>query len=167
MIKVASCNRCFKQFEYAATAGRSRQSCDKCRNKDRIGAATVKCAYCEELFAPQRRRPNEHCSIECRNDAWKAKRAAVALACRRCGEPLSRKPCEVTVAKYCTTQCRDMARHERVSTIGPEPPPVAGARWIRLTKGYFALVDADLFDGLSAHPWVAVETPRDRAVYAY
>jgi hypothetical protein len=43
----------------------------------------------------------------------------------------------------------DIARARRTE---PEPPPVDGARWIALNRG-FALVDADRFDELNAHVW--------------
>jgi hypothetical protein len=35
----------------------------------------------------------------------------------------------------------------------PEPPPVSGARWIPLTRGYFALVDEADFARVAAFTW--------------
>lgn len=46
-----------------------------------------------------------------------------------------------------------MVRKRHHPTIGPEPPPVDGARWIRLTQSRFALVDDDRFDELDALAW--------------
>ena len=42
--------------------------------------------------------------------------------------------------------------------VAPEPPPIAGARWIPLTKGMFALVDEADFDRVSQWNWYAAES---------
>jgi hypothetical protein len=48
---------------------------------------------------------------------------------------------------HCGKTCRARARRTE-----PEPPPVEGARWIALNRG-FALVDADRFEELNAFVW--------------
>jgi hypothetical protein len=45
----------------------------------------------------------------------------------------------------------------------PEPPPVSGARWIPLTRGYFALVDEADFVRASAFTWSLRPAGRKRA----
>jgi len=37
--------------------------------------------------------------------------------------------------------------------MGPEPPPVAGAKWVGLSRGQWALVDDVDYDAVSAHLW--------------
>ena len=49
----------------------------------------------------------------------------------------------------------------------PEPPPVPGARWIALTKGYFALVDEADFAWASQWTWQAIPRPNGKKVYAF
>lgn len=41
----------------------------------------------------------------------------------------------------------------------PEPPPVDGARWIRLTKGHFALVDEADYDEVNRWSWYSRPAP--------
>lgn len=50
----------------------------------------------------------------------------------------------------------DLTASRRTAT---EPAPVDGARWITLTHGKFALVDADQFDKLSVHSWFPTGRP--------
>jgi hypothetical protein len=55
--------------------------------------------------------------------------------------------------KYCSVACRDAAR-EKAKYDCPKPPAVKGARWLPLTAGKFALVDADVYDELRVNgPW--------------
>ena len=68
------------------------------------------------------------------------------LTCETCGVEFKRKPYRVR-SPHCGKTCR--ARSRRTE---PEPPPVDGARWIALNRG-FALVDADRFDELNAFVW--------------
>ena len=78
----------------------------------------------------------------------------IDLACIRCGSAIrrerSKETSRVKMGKsgpYCSRSCIFGSRD------CPEPAPVDGARWIRLTQGKFVLVDADRFDELNAHLW--------------
>ncbi len=55
-------------------------------------------------------------------------------------------------AKYCSLKC--VGRHRAVRT-NALPADIPGARWIPLTNGKFALVDAVKFDLLNQHVWAA------------
>jgi|HubBroStandDraft_2_1064218.scaffolds.fasta_scaffold00039_36 hypothetical protein len=46
------------------------------------------------------------------------------------------------------------------------PPPVRGARWIPLTQGKFALVDADRFAELNEFTWFAAKATKSGELYA-
>lgn len=70
------------------------------------------------------------------------------FTCEFCGAEFVRKPSAVK-SMHCSKTCR--ARSRRTE---PEPPPVEGARWIALNRG-FALVDADRFEELNAFVWSA------------
>lgn len=79
------------------------------------------------------------------------------LTCVRCGAQFLRKRRQeyerVRCGKsgpYCSKSCivqRSAVRSNK------EPDPVSGARWLSLTHGKFALVDADRFDELNVHLW--------------
>jgi hypothetical protein len=51
---------------------------------------------------------------------------------------------------YCGTSCAVRSDDPRQSS---EPDPVFGARWLRLTRGKFALVDEDQFEELNRLTW--------------
>lgn len=68
------------------------------------------------------------------------------FTCEFCGVVFSRKPGRLR-SLHCSKTCRARARRTE-----PEPPPVEGARWIALNRG-FALVDADRFEELNAVVW--------------
>jgi AP2 domain len=70
----------------------------------------------------------------------------VKLVCEFCSITFTRKPSRV-VSAHCGKTCRARARRTE-----SEPPPVEGARWIALNRG-FALVDADRFEELNAFVW--------------
>jgi hypothetical protein len=70
----------------------------------------------------------------------------VRFVCEYCGKAFTRKPGRVSTL-HCGKSCRARARRTQ-----PEPPPVEGARWIALNRG-FALVDADRFEELNAFVW--------------
>lgn len=81
----------------------------------------------------------------------------IDLECIRCGAPIRREQSiERSRIKrgcpgpYCSRSCT--FRHDD-PRLHPEPDPVPGARWLRLTRGKFALVDEDLFDELNRHKW--------------
>lgn len=81
----------------------------------------------------------------------------IDLECIRCGVPIRREQgiersrirrgCP---GPYCSRSCTFRYDDPR---LHPEPAPVPGARWLRLTRGKFALVDEDLFDELNRHKW--------------
>ena len=50
--------------------------------------------------------------------------------------------------------------------LAPEPPPVAGARWLPLTHGHFALVDECDYDAARVRAWYCRTTAKSRTVYA-
>jgi AP2 domain len=61
--------------------------------------------------------------------------------------------------KTCSIACRDFAR-ERAKYERPTPPSVKGARWVPLSVGRFALVDADVYDEIKANgPWFFHKAP--------
>jgi len=72
------------------------------------------------------------------------------------------RTCEVCGAEFvahwprrrrCSTKCSQ----QRVRRDAPEPEPVAGARWVALTKGMFALVDETDFVDVSRWNWCVME----------
>ena len=58
------------------------------------------------------------------------------------------------------------ALFNRANDPTPEPPPVENARWIRLTKGCFALVDSIWYDFLMQWNWSAIVIGKKKLVYA-
>ena len=79
------------------------------------------------------------------------------LTCIRCGVAIRREERSETwrikagrsgpfCSRTCTSRQDDPRDH-------PEPDPVSGARWIRLTRGKFALVDEDRFEELNSRQW--------------
>lgn len=81
----------------------------------------------------------------------------VDLECVRCGAPIHRRKSIETSrirrgcpGPYCSRSCTFRKDDPRQH---PEPDPVPGARWLRLTRGKFALVDEDLFDQLNQSKW--------------
>lgn len=70
------------------------------------------------------------------------------IQCRR-DYVLQRNGC----GKYCSRSCYNIGRGaRRKDQIGPEPSPVANARWLLCVGGY-ALVDSDVFESASAFSW--------------
>jgi hypothetical protein len=68
--------------------------------------------------------------------------------------------------KTCSLACRDVlrAKNKRSQKL---PPPIRGARWIPLTLGRCALVDADCYEELlGAGPWAYCKAPRGQNGYA-
>ncbi len=49
--------------------------------------------------------------------------------------------------------------------LDPELAPVPGARWIALTKGFFALVDETDFEQVNKYSWSAVKDAENN-IYA-
>ena len=127
-----------------------RTHCDACYNRRAIeGVPNAMCTRCGVAFRPSRGKPNLYCSTSCRYAP------RVPIACAYCGGTRNVKPFQVERAAYCSKGCWYSDRHKQNATIGPEPPPVEGARWIRLTQGYFALVDAADYERLCVHSWCA------------
>ena len=80
--------------------------------------------------------------------------------CLECGASLEGKtPGTRGPRKFCDKSCAQSYRNRsRVIRTETPPPPVAGARWVALTKGKFALVDENDFAGVSRWNWCAVHT---------
>jgi AP2 domain len=76
----------------------------------------------------------------------------VSLICENCGTSFTRRPSGA--GAYCSRPClyQGHSARARARRTEPEPPPVVGARWIALNRG-FALVDADRFEELNAFVW--------------
>lgn len=56
----------------------------------------------------------------------------------------------------------------KLPRTAPMPPPVDGAKWVPLTKGLFALVDAVDYESVSKYTWTALTTSRSNyAVRGY
>lgn len=76
----------------------------------------------------------------------KGRRSTNRVVCATCGK--SFHPLPTSAGKYCSTVCRS-----GFVRMGPEPPPVDGARWIALGNGRFSLVDVEDYVRASAHCW--------------
>jgi hypothetical protein len=81
----------------------------------------------------------------------------IDLSCIKCGTLLRREQHRETFrikhgqsGPYCSGSCTN--RHDDPRTT-KEPDPIPGAKWLRLTRGKFALVDEDVFDELSRRIW--------------
>ena len=76
----------------------------------------------------------------------------VSLICENCGTSFTRRPSGA--GTYCSRPSlyQGHSARARARRTEPEPPPVVGARWIALNRG-FALVDADRFEELNAFVW--------------
>jgi hypothetical protein len=76
----------------------------------------------------------------------------VVLVCESCGSTFVRRPSGV--GSYCSRPCMYQGKTDRARArrTQPEPPPIDGARWLALNRG-FALVDADQFDSLNEFVW--------------
>jgi hypothetical protein len=86
----------------------------------------------------------------------------IDLACIKCGVPLRRTQSAENyrikhgrAGPYCSRTCTSRLDDPR---LFEEPPPVSGAKWIRLTRGKFALVDEDMFSDLNQRAWHWVAT---------
>ena len=62
--------------------------------------------------------------------------------------------------------CRNFRARPDAGRIEPPPPPNDDVRYIPLTKGKFAIVDAADYEWLSKHKWYAQQGPRRNTCYA-
>lgn len=79
----------------------------------------------------------------------KDKRAMWSVRCE-CGTVLV-----VTGKSLRSGNTRTCGCSRRDPRVAPEPAPVHGARWVPLSKGFFALVDEADYEAVSAHYWSA------------
>jgi len=113
-------------------------------------------------------RPCEHCGTKfrpgpadvgrfCRTECWYEWRRAKSIKCGVCAHckktyPLNGKRlCGDGRKQFCSTECKNAAL-EKPRAVAP-PAPDERSRWVPLTCGKFALVDADLFDAIVERPW--------------
>jgi endogenous inhibitor of DNA gyrase (YacG/DUF329 family) len=107
------------------------------------------CSHCGEPFIQQSNTAGRFCNPQCWY-AYRRARSAVNL-CATCKQPIVTND-HAARRKFCSHLCFGASFIRARDTA--EPPPVAGARWLPLTRGKFALVDDDLFDELAQRPWV-------------
>lgn len=72
--------------------------------------------------------------------------------CKCCGAPITTRGTRI----YCGHSCQMRQRNiDKARAVRATPPPKApaGARWLPLDQGLFALVDATLFPALSTLTW--------------
>lgn len=72
--------------------------------------------------------------------------------CARCGNP-RHEAYGTNLRNGKIRACGCLSKGPRERTLRPTPPPVKGARWIQLTQGRFALVDAEDFDRVTKFNW--------------
>lgn len=79
-------------------------------------------------------------------------------ACLECNASLDGKRSFRGPRKFCDKSCAQSYRNRlRATRIDTPPPSVAGARWVALTQGKFALVDEVDFADVSRWNWCAVQ----------
>jgi|HubBroStandDraft_2_1064218.scaffolds.fasta_scaffold00001_54 hypothetical protein len=102
------------------------------------------------------------CRPRCWYDYRQTQQARRVGSCRACGKAIDSSKPGAAKRAFCSRKCSNDALVHRWNV--PEPPPVDGARWLPLTRGQFALVDADLFEVVASRPWTHVP---DRAPSHY
>jgi hypothetical protein len=85
-------------------------------------------------------------------------------ACAFCGKPIVSYPSHTP--RTCSLPCRDALRLKTKMSTAEYPRAVLGARWIPLTAGKFALVDAADFPRVSSFSWMTHYSGWSRMVYA-
>lgn len=95
----------------------------------------------------------------------------LTLTCIRCGEQFLREKAKENYrikrgseGPYCSNSCSSRYDDPRDHK---EPDPVPGAKWLRLTRGRFALVDEDMFDGLNRRSWHWTDTGKSAGHAAF
>ena len=81
-------------------------------------------------------------------------RGKLQVACAHCGAKVERYASQLHGERFfCSMKCKGL-RHREENRVGAvEPPPVAGAAWLSLADGRFALVDEDLADEMGRYAW--------------
>lgn len=84
------------------------------------------------------------------------------VKCARCRRtfPRSHYGQHPTTPKYLDQLCRECRAHRDRKAIPNPADPLSESALIPLTKGQFAIVDADLAEYLSQWQWYAAETPQ-------
>src|ERR1700733_9852189 len=109
------------------------------------------CEHCGTEFSPNPASHGRFCGTKCWYDWCRARRdLKIKPTCKSCGGEI------VTTdhperRQFCSRKCANAALIKQRAVPPPLPDP--NARWLPLTCGKFALVDADLFDDLMNRPW--------------
>jgi hypothetical protein len=117
-----------------------------------------RCVQCGSLFRQKPMTTGRFCRPRCWYDNRQVKAYRGVPACGTCGGPIDPSDGIRKRRKFCSRACADSALAKQRSSS--PPPHVEGARWLPLTRGKFALVDADLFESLLSRPWVAGRIPQ-------
>lgn len=104
-----------------------------------------KCDLCGKPLGPNKKR---FCSPQCLADSMRVHRL-----CAQCGTEFS--PIRKS-SKFCSLGCFNQSRVSSKKDM-VQPVPVDGARWVPLTQGKWALVDAKDFVDVSRYNWCAVK----------
>ena len=106
------------------------------------------CGYCGEAFSLSPSHKYQFCSLACRQAACRVARTRYCVFCTSVFEAPPHR-----AWKFCSKGCEAAARAVTNRAGAQEPPPVDGARWIALSVGDFALVDARDYPRLVEHVW--------------
>ena len=113
------------------------------------GAPARKCEFCKKSFVPHKYGVGRFCKKSCWYEWRKVQRATVV--CGVCKKPFTVYEHDKNRRQFCGNKCANAALvTERVT---PPLAPTKNTRWLPLTCGKFALVDANLIDILMKRPW--------------
>ena len=110
------------------------------------------CVRCGSKFRQKPMTTGRFCRPRCWYDYRQIQAARRVIACMTCNGPIDPTDGIRKRRKFCSRACADKGLIKNRSAL--PPPPVEGAMWLPLTRGQFALVDADMFDLLAARPWI-------------
>ena len=119
-VKIRTCKRCGKEFQYDRLNGLGffcSENCKKIQQKQNNADAVARyrgsmepliCKVCGDPFIPTYRKQS-YCSISCSNRA-KNKLFGVVFACAQCGKEF--KP-RAKTSKYCCIECCNKAKRKK------------------------------------------------------